>query len=85
MSAEAEPDDLYPDGRRVAAASSATASRLMEMRSEAYLARAAGIARCLGTCCPVRAHLARSRLMVAVGLEPSSFSSYESRIFSHAG
>lgn len=40
MSAEAEPDDLYPEGEG-SQLFERTASRLMEMRSEAYLARAA--------------------------------------------
>ena len=42
MSAEAEPDDLYPEGDG-AQLFERTASRLMEMRSEAYLARAAAV------------------------------------------
>ena len=42
MSAEAEPDHLYPEGDG-AQLFERTASRLMEMRSEAYLARAAAV------------------------------------------
>jgi cell division protein ZapE len=42
MSADAEPDDLYPDGDG-SQLFERTASRLTEMRSEAYLARAAAL------------------------------------------
>ncbi len=46
-SAEAEPDDLYPDGDG-AILFERTASRLMEMRSEAYLKGHTGSVRCEG-------------------------------------